>query len=664
MQAYALARPVVRFSLRVLKAKNDKGNWMYAPKAGGNVEDAAFKVVGKECASQCAWSVFETDHYEVQAFLPRQDAECSKISNFGQFVSIDSRPVSTARGTLKQMMSLFKQRLRACRAGIEAVKDPFIWLNIVCPPDSYDPNVEPAKDDVLFDDSSKVLAAVQTLLEQHYPVTVGRERVGSQQVLTIDKQDEAFQNSEQINRPSKRQCTWRSNMYGTDDIDDEFLNGIRSTTASEDEEDQGLGLRAVNVSNPWIIAKMNAPLRPRRSTSIRNGKFLTPLCERNTSEINSSSPSQIIDLPVHLPWALPTPQPSSSPLRSPVRGAYKEPNDETLDIRRLARARVPSPHSTPPGDEDDTEMHALRSTSSWRHRQKPSLRIEETNTTEGEALIPRRAPKYSGRRSMNDFIAAGQLPLGTPYKPTASSANQPHDLPPEFEPCNTTLRTEMRSPGSYNPRAHRRKPSPHIEEPPITDVKPPQARRAPKYTGWRAINDFIPAGQLPLRTPDQTISSRAATPRNPSPKAPPRPLTQRILATAHTTAKARLTRTRTRSTNLPLERIPNGYAVHNVIATLSTTISALSALSLQLQSLASSAGDVYSLGWGGSSSAAESEEDAGMSALQRPPPTADTVEGWREQIIAFLAERGEGEEGWEEEIDVAGALEGYVAGCL
>ena len=38
LQSFAFARPHVRFSLKVLKAKNDKGNWMYAPKAGGNAE--------------------------------------------------------------------------------------------------------------------------------------------------------------------------------------------------------------------------------------------------------------------------------------------------------------------------------------------------------------------------------------------------------------------------------------------------------------------------------------------------------------------------------------------------------------------------------------------------------------------------------------------------
>ena len=55
IQAYALARPKVRFSVKVLKAKNEKLNWLYAPTGGGNVADAALKVVGQAAVAQCRW---------------------------------------------------------------------------------------------------------------------------------------------------------------------------------------------------------------------------------------------------------------------------------------------------------------------------------------------------------------------------------------------------------------------------------------------------------------------------------------------------------------------------------------------------------------------------------------------------------------------------------
>jgi len=55
LQAYAIARPSTRLSLKVLKAKNDKGNWVYAPKAGASVPDAAMKVVDKTISGHCRW---------------------------------------------------------------------------------------------------------------------------------------------------------------------------------------------------------------------------------------------------------------------------------------------------------------------------------------------------------------------------------------------------------------------------------------------------------------------------------------------------------------------------------------------------------------------------------------------------------------------------------
>ena len=62
LQAYVFARPHLRFSLKVLKAKNDKGNWKY-PKIAGisiskskpSVFNAATEIVGKKVTDQCQW---------------------------------------------------------------------------------------------------------------------------------------------------------------------------------------------------------------------------------------------------------------------------------------------------------------------------------------------------------------------------------------------------------------------------------------------------------------------------------------------------------------------------------------------------------------------------------------------------------------------------------
>ena len=54
LQAYALARPEVRVSFKVLKAKDGKSDWSYAPtSAGAGLLEAVSRVAGKEVAAQC-----------------------------------------------------------------------------------------------------------------------------------------------------------------------------------------------------------------------------------------------------------------------------------------------------------------------------------------------------------------------------------------------------------------------------------------------------------------------------------------------------------------------------------------------------------------------------------------------------------------------------------
>lgn len=92
------------------------------------------------------------------------------MSNVGQYVSVDSRPVSCQRGTLKQIVSLYKTHLRSATSneGKSKILDAFLCLNIFCPLGSYDANIEPAKDDVLFTNSELVLGIVERFFRNIY----------------------------------------------------------------------------------------------------------------------------------------------------------------------------------------------------------------------------------------------------------------------------------------------------------------------------------------------------------------------------------------------------------------------------------------------------------------------------------------------------------------
>lgn len=73
LQAYALARPSVRLSLKVLKAKNEKGNWTYAPKSDASVLDAAVKIVGKGISDHCQWIVWDSSSIKLNGGSASED---------------------------------------------------------------------------------------------------------------------------------------------------------------------------------------------------------------------------------------------------------------------------------------------------------------------------------------------------------------------------------------------------------------------------------------------------------------------------------------------------------------------------------------------------------------------------------------------------------------
>jgi DNA mismatch repair ATPase MutL len=53
LYSLAFARPEVRFSFRVLKAKNEKLNWTYAATPGQSLVEVATKIGGKDVVSSC-----------------------------------------------------------------------------------------------------------------------------------------------------------------------------------------------------------------------------------------------------------------------------------------------------------------------------------------------------------------------------------------------------------------------------------------------------------------------------------------------------------------------------------------------------------------------------------------------------------------------------------
>ncbi|KAI9874695.1 MAG: hypothetical protein M1830_009394 [Pleopsidium flavum] len=559
LQAYAVARPATRLSLKVLKAKSDKSNWMYAPKADASVSDAAMKVVDKNTAGQCHWiswnsaaySGLELDRvagledvqddgagktlYRIEAFLPGPDASPSIISHAGHFVSVDSRPVSCTRGALKQLVTLYKSYIRAaCSKHNEGVTNPFLCLNIVCPLGSYDANVEPAKDDVLFEDSNRLLSIVESFFISVYGELqvvneeknrssnphVGRKdhKSGFELLLArkpqsegyclspgvdvpltqsdLDNQRQYVQQSQSLvdgdqnlakdkpsfeadgleadlvttshwetpghNRtepqspgtspddqlaadddpPSKRRRTWHFNMYGGDEDETEEADDMRVQPVDEDLDTEE-GLRDVNVSNPWTIAKMNASIRPiQRALPANatndvdeNGQLMTPARESGPHTLKTMTPkiNMVRGVDGSTASNLLTPQRT---LRSPSLDLENVSSSNAWNFPSKAWAKAQPGSKSARKQEQVAEQYAAGALDT---RAQESVTVVQQGSRHDDEQLPHNSPedeeisflaarqKTSNHR--NGFISARALQHGMPLSdiPEAPAKRAPRE---------------------------------------------------------------------------------------------------------------------------------------------------------------------------------------------------------------------------------------------
>jgi len=676
LQSFAFARPHVRFSFKVLKAKNDKGNWMYAPKVGGNAEDAAFKIVGAACASQCTWSVIEEHGFTLQAFLPKPDAAADKVSNVGAFVSVDRRPMAANRGLSKQVVKIFREALKSSNSRFENIKEPFLFLEITCPEQSYDPNVEPAKDDVLFEDPDKVVTAARKLFAAIYPSqgetqpknTISQVPHAAPQEgnrAFVDVEDDFVTSLEQLqpasssriigdsaivsglpSTPSARDDSvaidlpvtvktraFRTNMYGCDEEDLETMDARPSTGRTEaDFEELRHAQKDVNVSNPWVMAKLNASNK--QIHTARPGQATSVVHEGTGRQLDQDSSAFASDS-----LTLPTPRPSS-----PTNPAMPfHPSDHVPDVRlahdgRVVRSSSSSPdrlNSTP--TLANTRAGTLVTPSPSQQRPPPAYNYgltPQTSEPQGTPLsaIPQARPR--GRAMAQNKTQVNQ-PFVSPL-PDGGSAREKvwfdhlEGIEERGRPRPRRRQNEVSSAGLVQqgetdepsrpltpPRANRDirefvasvdltgdEASPATPDALARNV--PQSRRSvqagespidqdentPNNYGALSGRGFIPASELAALEAHLGSASKQMAPppkrrktgqgvlRQISGNAPPvveEPEADQDYRPETATRRRSSTRLpRTKSSRLPLERIPAGKATHNLLVKMNITFSDIS----------------------------------------------------------------------------------------
>ena len=434
------------------------------------------------------------------------------VSHIGQYVSIDSRPVSCTRGALKQVLTLFKSYLRSANPAEHESKiiDPILCMNVVCPPCSYDANIEPAKDDVLFTDVDNFLRGVECFFKKTYGElsTIFTERTESKEqkpkqqgfdlllsrrprqlaentvaetvTMTTNADGEplevplpgqrlqpkgythqtrtspldtpetlrlvqaklagptlrsandsnGFSDLRNANIPCPREeSTWRSNMYNVefdneehDPVAEEPMHVLAENT--EEEEDT---LRDVQVSNPWTIAKVNAPIRraqPDQSitgVACLNGQLLTPARQKGDIRQNDDTPSHGFGLVTGENLAF-LPTPHRSQVRESSSGEEHSPDRFTFSLKAWGPGNRDV--RVNPQDESIMARPGDGALDGWVRRSRPDL----DNPTSARSLpagtslkdiseISRRQRKQPHKRQLH------QTGVNQPFK---SPVNDPH----------------------------------------------------------------------------------------------------------------------------------------------------------------------------------------------------------------------------------------------
>ncbi|OAX79379.1 hypothetical protein ACJ72_06303 [Emergomyces africanus] len=149
LNAYVLSRPEIRLCFKILKSRHDH-SWTYASKENATVFDAMLKIVGGEATSQCDTVVWPQTQDDEDGFLSGSkecnDSNCPVL----QLVAITPKPGYD------------------CTKINNAGHGSITFMQLHCRPGSYDINVEPSKDDVLFEDSKLVLSMAEDLFKNVY----------------------------------------------------------------------------------------------------------------------------------------------------------------------------------------------------------------------------------------------------------------------------------------------------------------------------------------------------------------------------------------------------------------------------------------------------------------------------------------------------------------
>ncbi|KAJ5357261.1 hypothetical protein N7541_004419 [Penicillium brevicompactum] len=470
LQSYAISQPSKRLSLKVLKATNENNNWSYAPSTNPSLLDATLKVAGKDIVSSCVLKQLcsetaaemteatspERRTLEVVAFLPNTQP--------GQYISVDGRPLSNSRGIGQEIAKIYKSYIRSVTSKSEtqkSVTDPFLALHILCPRGTYDVNIEPAKDDVMFEDRDSVLTLITNLFREHYGESDGGEKTKHQKKKDdVHKSNQTssgfdlFMARRSVAEPQAEVIG--SNEPISDTAPNESLQRrsrlepvILSINSSEHERghapegSNGNKAKRPGTINPESIARINASFRTPRienpnQISPRPGNSLneTPTRPmRRHSEMFPAQRSPIIS-------TLPSPPTTRRTLGSPI--SQRREQRHGLGSSSPEKNRMPSFRRA--DRERDRERYGNGALDTWFQRttqisleQTPVTRLEPSQEAIEEPLSSLAQQRFGISHNPSHDGADNQeqthslSPSSEEPSPRQSPPNQPSPLDDQFD---------------------------------------------------------------------------------------------------------------------------------------------------------------------------------------------------------------------------------------
>ncbi|KAG5992227.1 hypothetical protein E4U52_002972 [Claviceps spartinae] len=182
LKAYALARPHIKWSLKVVG--DSKPVWSYSPASGASGREAILQLFGANLMERC----IEISERTPESPLPDTEGHSStstggwifsgyyglqpstNTSRQGVFISIDGRPMSSSWHISKKIVNILKSHVTNIKESSNfssmSTTHLFVQLSIHCPPMTYDPNIAARKDEVLLADEKSFLGKLEAIFRK------------------------------------------------------------------------------------------------------------------------------------------------------------------------------------------------------------------------------------------------------------------------------------------------------------------------------------------------------------------------------------------------------------------------------------------------------------------------------------------------------------------